>query len=92
MNVSKVMKHGLNNTQTGTPYYASPEVWNNKPYDCNSDIWSLGCLLYEMTTLKAPFRGTSMKNLFEKVMKGTYDPISNNYSRNLSEIINIQHF
>jgi len=87
MNVSKVIKNGLMNTQTGTPYYASPEVWNNKSYDCKSDIWSLGCLLYEMTTLKAPFRGTSMKNLFEKVMKGTYDPISGFYSKNLSEII-----
>lgn len=87
MNVSKVMKVGLINTQTGTPYYASPEVWNNKLYDYKSDIWSLGCLLYEMTSLKAPFRGTTMKNLFDKVMKGTYDPIPAHYSKHLSEII-----
>jgi len=87
MNVSKVIKNGLMNTQTGTPYYASPEVWNSKPYDCKSDIWSLGCLLYEMTTLKAPFRGNSMKNLFDKVMKGIYDPISSFFSKSLSEII-----
>ena len=40
-----------------------------------------------MTTLKAPFRGNSMKDLYEKVMKGVYDPIPNNFSRNLSEII-----
>ena len=33
MNVSKVAKKGLLYTQTGTPYYASPEVWNDKPYD-----------------------------------------------------------
>jgi NIMA (never in mitosis gene a)-related kinase len=87
MNVSKVLKNSLINTQTGTPYYASPEVWNNKSYDFKSDIWSLGCLLYEMTTLKAPFRGNSMKDLYEKVMKGVYDPIPNNFSKNLSEII-----
>lgn len=41
-NVSKVVKRGLSYTQTGTPYYASPEVWRDKPYDKKSDIWSLG--------------------------------------------------
>ena len=56
MNVSKVAsKEGLNFTQTGTPYYASPEVWKDEPYDIKSDIWSLGCVLYEMITLKPPF-------------------------------------
>lgn len=56
MNVSKVTnKQGLNYTQTGTPYYASPEVWRDEPYDVKSDVWSLGCVLYEMVTLKPPF-------------------------------------
>lgn len=42
LNVSKVAKMGLVHTQTGTPYYASPEVWEDKSYDFRSDIWSLG--------------------------------------------------
>lgn len=42
LNVSKVAKKGLLFTQTGTPYYASPEIWNDKPYNSQSDIWSLG--------------------------------------------------
>lgn len=42
MNVSKLMKQSLAYTQTGTPYYASPEVWNDKPYELKSDIWSIG--------------------------------------------------
>lgn len=88
MNVSKVLKEGLLKTQTGTPYYASPEVWNNKNYDFKSDIWSLGCLIYEITTLKPPFRGTSMKNLYDKVTRGIFDPIPKIFSNNLSEIIN----
>jgi NIMA (never in mitosis gene a)-related kinase len=46
MNVSKIAKNGLLYTQTGTPYYASPEVWKDKPYDSKSDIWSFGCVIY----------------------------------------------
>ena len=38
MNVSKVAKNGLLYTQTGTPYYASPEVWMDKPYDLKFDF------------------------------------------------------
>ena len=56
LNVSKVAEKGLLSTQTGTPYYACPEVWLDKPYDNKSDVWSLGCVLYEMVTLLPPFR------------------------------------
>lgn len=42
LNVSKIVKNKLAYTQTGTPYYASPEVWRDEPYDNKSDIWSLG--------------------------------------------------
>jgi NIMA (never in mitosis gene a)-related kinase len=55
MNVSKVSKQGMNRTQTGTPYYASPEVWRDEPYSFKSDIWSLGVVIYEMTSLIPPF-------------------------------------
>lgn len=61
LNVSKVAKYGgLLFTQTGTPYYASPEVWKDQPYDLKSDIWSLGCVLYEMISLEPPFKASSM--------------------------------
>ena len=55
LNVSKVFKNEMNQTQTGTPSYASPEVWKNENYSQKSDMWSLGCCLYEMLTLKLPF-------------------------------------
>ena len=60
LNVSKIAKMGILQTQTGTPYYASPEVWQDKPYDKRSDIWSLGCVLYELTTLNPPFTAKDM--------------------------------
>lgn len=55
LNVSKIAKEANLKTQTGTPYYASPEVWSDKPYDHRSDIWSLGCVTYELITLNPPF-------------------------------------
>jgi NIMA (never in mitosis gene a)-related kinase len=87
LNVSKVAKKGLLYTQTGTPYYASPEVWRDQPYDNKSDIWSLGCVLYEMTTLKPPFRANDMNGLFKRVLKGVYPKIPATYSAELNAMI-----
>lgn len=87
LNVSKVNKKGMMQTQTGTPYYASPEVWKDRPYDYRSDIWSLGCVLYEMITLMPPFRAQSMSGLSQKVTRGVFDPLPSNYSADLSNII-----
>ena len=89
LNVSKVAKKGLGYTQTGTPYYASPEVWKDQPYNNKSDIWSLGCVLYEMITLHPPFRAENMEGLFNKVIKGKYKNIPNRFSSDLSEIVRL---
>uniref|UniRef100_A0A3P9AY78 non-specific serine/threonine protein kinase n=1 Tax=Maylandia zebra TaxID=106582 RepID=A0A3P9AY78_9CICH len=53
----------LARTCIGTPYYLSPEICENKPYNNKSDIWALGCVLYEMCTLKHAFEAGNMKNL-----------------------------
>eukprot|EP00825_Cyclidium_porcatum_P029058 TRINITY_DN3113_c0_g1_i4.p1 TRINITY_DN3113_c0_g1~~TRINITY_DN3113_c0_g1_i4.p1 ORF type:complete len:631 (+),score=127.44 TRINITY_DN3113_c0_g1_i4:119-2011(+) len=87
MNVSKVAKKGLLYTQTGTPYYASPEVWKDQPYESKSDIWSLGCVLYEMTTLKPPFRAEDMEGLYKKVIRGYYPKIPPQFSQDLANVI-----
>ena len=87
LNVSKVAKKGLSYTQTGTPYYASPEVWKDQPYDVKSDIWSLGCVLYEMITLKPPFRADDMHSLYKKVVKGVYPKLPPHFSADLAGVV-----
>ena len=89
LNVSKIIGKSMAITQTGTPYYASPEIWNDHPYDYKCDIWSAGCIIYEMAALKMPFRGTSMQMLYNNVMKGDFDPIPSKYSKDLMEIIKL---
>lgn len=87
MNVAKVAKAGLLRTQTGTPYYASPEVWQDLPYDSKSDIWSLGCVLYESAALKPPFRADDMPGLFRKVTKGEFPRIPKCFSQDLASLL-----
>jgi NIMA (never in mitosis gene a)-related kinase len=89
LNVSKIAKKGLLYTQTGTPYYASPEVWRDKPYDAKSDIWSLGCVIYEAATLHPPFRANDMQGLFKKVTAGLYPDIPKMYSPEFSAEIKL---
>ena len=89
LNVSKVVHYGMGVTQTGTPYYASPEVWENEPYDSKSDIWSLGCVTYEMIALHPPFRAENMEGLYNKVIKGEYPKISSKYSNDIAQMIDL---
>ena len=89
LNVSKVARRGLGYTQTGTPYYASPEVWKDQPYDNKRDIWSLGCVLYEMITLRPPFRAQNMEGLYNKVIKGQLNKIPERFSNELFEIVKL---
>uniref|UniRef100_A0A3B3ZJS1 Protein kinase domain-containing protein n=1 Tax=Periophthalmus magnuspinnatus TaxID=409849 RepID=A0A3B3ZJS1_9GOBI len=62
-------------TYVGTPYYVAPEIWDNQPYNNKSDVWSLGCVLYELCTLQHPFQASSWKRLILKVCRGSYPPL-----------------
>ena len=88
-NVSKIFygERGMGYTQTGTPYYASPEVWSEAPYDQKSDIWSLGIITYEMLTLHPPFKAANMEALYKKIIKGQYNKISSRYSRDIGDVV-----
>jgi NIMA (never in mitosis gene a)-related kinase len=67
LNVSKLMKGGLLKTQIGTPYYMSPEIWRNRPYDQKSDMWSVGCVIYELCAQRPPFQGKDIEDLSRHV-------------------------
>jgi serine/threonine protein kinase len=61
--------HELASTVIGTPYYMSPELMQSRPYDYKSDIWSLGCVVFEMMTLRHAFDATDMSTLVMKILQ-----------------------
>ena len=87
--VSRVLRHtvDLASTQIGTPYYMSPEIMNNQKYNSKTDIWSLGCILYELMCLKLPFGGNSMKQLCHNIINSTPSPPPIKYSKELRELL-----
>ena len=60
----------LAHTVIGTPYYMSPELFANKPYNHKSDIWALGCCVFEMATLRQPFTARNINALMYKILQG----------------------
>ncbi|XP_055982223.1 serine/threonine-protein kinase Nek3 isoform X2 [Sorex fumeus] len=74
-------------TYVGTPYYVPPEIWENLPYNNKSDIWSLGCILYELCTLKHPFQANSWKSLILRICQGSIRPLPSHYSSELQQLL-----
>ncbi|OII75161.1 NIMA-related kinase 5 [Cryptosporidium ubiquitum] len=74
-------------TSIGTPQYMSPEMCENKPYTYKSDIWSFGCVMYELTCLKPPFSGDSLLSLAWKISFQEIEPLPSCYSYNLFKLI-----
>ena len=87
LNVAKVVENGLLRTQTGTPYFASPEIWEDKPYSFKSDIWSIGCILYQMAGLKMPFQGKNIKEVYYNLKNINIPPLPEIYSPDLMYMV-----
>ena len=88
--ISTVLRYTaeMRQTQCGTPYYFSPELCRNQAYNDRSDVWALGCVLYEMCTLTHAFDGATMRGLVQKICRGVYPPISTRqYSGALADLI-----
>ena len=74
-------------TYVGTPYYMSPEVLMDNPYSPVCDIWSLGCVLFELCTLQPPFQAKTHLQLQTKIKKGIIPNLPDIYSSQLISII-----
>ena len=80
---------GFAKTIIGTPYYLSPELCDELPYNDKSDVWALGCILYELCTYNHPFNAQCQASLVLKIIQNTPEPISDIYSNDLKKLINI---
>ncbi|NXE25950.1 NEK2 kinase, partial [Ardeotis kori] len=87
--LARILHHDTSFAKTfvGTPYYMSPEQMNHMSYNEKSDIWSLGCLLYELCALLPPFRAYNQKELAEKIREGKFRRIPYRYSDQLNELL-----
>ncbi|XP_043239693.1 serine/threonine-protein kinase Nek8-like [Amphibalanus amphitrite] len=87
--ISKKMAthQGAAHTVLGTPYYISPEMCEGQRYDAKSDVWALGCILYEMACLQKTFEGSNLPALVHKIMKGQFAPIRGNYSPGFRQLV-----
>lgn len=67
----------------------SPELFKYKPYSYKSDIWALGCCIYEMCTLRHAFDAQTLNGLAIKILKGSYPPLNSIYSKPLRDLISL---
>ena len=86
--LSKVMQsHDFASTYVGTPFYMSPEICAAEKYTLKSDIWSLGCIIYELCTREPPFNAKTHFQLVQKIKEGKIAPLPAIYSSELFAII-----
>jgi len=89
LGIAKSLNSSMEMAQSvaGTPYNMAPEIIKGEKYGQKTDIWSLGCVLYEMVTFKRPFEGVKIESLFEAIINRDYNPISNSVDSNIRLMI-----
>ena len=89
--ISKVLENtsAMAATVQGTPYYMSPEVCQNKPYSYQSDIWALGCILYELCALKHAFHSENLLGLVYKIVQKEPDPLPDTFSSEMQDLVTL---
>lgn len=73
----------------GTILYSCPEIVQSQPYTAKADIWSLGCIIYELMTFTQPFCAGNPLTVAKKIVDGDYEPLNDDkyYSTMLVEVI-----
>ncbi|KAJ8258580.1 hypothetical protein COCON_G00175920 [Conger conger] len=89
LGIARVLENhnDMASTLIGTPYYMSPELLSNKPYNHKSDVWALGCCMYEMATLKHAFNAKDMNSLVYRIIEGKLPQMPSMYNPQLGELI-----
>ncbi|KAL5484876.1 hypothetical protein ACEPAI_7518 [Sanghuangporus weigelae] len=83
-----LIQTSLTSTRVGTPYYMSPEIIQGRPYGTKSDIWSLGCVIYELCALSSPFaEAQTDAELSHLILNSPIPPLSGRYSDFLCNLI-----
>ncbi|NXX92994.1 NEK11 kinase, partial [Centropus bengalensis] len=77
----------LATTFTGTPYYMSPEALKHQGYNTKSDIWSLGCILYEMCCMNHAFTGHNFLSVVLKIVEGDTPSLPDRYPSKLNAVL-----
>lgn len=86
--LSKLMQsHDFASTYVGTPFYMSPEICAAEPYTLHSDIWALGCIMYELCQKAPPFNAKTHIQLVQRIREGKYPPLPDMYSSELKGVI-----
>lgn len=86
--LSKMIKsHDFASTYVGTPFYMSPEICAAEKYTLKSDIWSLGCIIYELCAREPPFNAKTHYQLVQKIKEGKVAPLPDVYSPELNQVI-----
>ncbi|KAI0010433.1 kinase-like domain-containing protein [Xylariaceae sp. FL0662B] len=82
-----IQSHDFASTYVGTPFYMSPEICAAERYTLKSDIWSLGCIMYELCAREPPFNAKSHFQLVQKIKEGKIAPLPRVYSAELMAVI-----
>lgn len=82
-----IQSHDFASTYVGTPFYMSPEICAAEKYTLKSDIWSLGCIIYELCSREPPFNAKSHWELMKRIKEGKVSPLPAIYSAELMAVI-----
>ena len=87
--IVKLLDGSITSAQTavGTPYYLSPEVCQGHKYSYKSDVWALGCILYELCALQQAWNGTNLLGIVYKIVQEKQPPLPERYSTELKQLV-----